>query len=206
MDRAALRVEVERAALAEVERVGPDAFKPSAIALLFADCGVDRATLFRWLAELKKSGRMGAHVADRVRKAAAERAARAPDPAADAAAEVAAVMPRPLSPGDVAGAGGLVEFSAIMSRCVATAERVLRQATAADGTIRQPRLALVASEHLRRCMETAARVATAMHEVNNLARFHAEVVDAVRAESPQPAERLTQRLLQIADRWAPESA
>lgn len=206
MNRVALRTEVERAALAEVERVGAEAFKPSAIALLYADRGADRATLFRWLAELKKSGRMAVHVAERVRKAAASRAARAPDPAADAAAEVAAMMPRPLGPGDVAGAGGLVEFSAIMSRCISTAERVLRQATAADGAIRQPRLALVASEHLRRCMETAARVAATMREVENLSRFHAEVVDAVRAESPEVAERLTQRLLQISDRWAPDAA
>ena len=205
MDRAALRAEVERSALAEVERVGPDAFRPSTIALLYADKGADRATIYRWLAELKKSGRMGAHVAARVREAVAERAARAPDPAADAAREVAAVMPRPLGPDDITAAGGIGDFVATLTTCMQTAQKILAQATAPDGTIRQPRLAIVASEHLRRCLETAARVAATMRDVNNLARFHGEVIAAVQAEAPEVAERLAQRLVMITQRFAPET-
>lgn len=204
MDRRQLRAEVEAAALAEAERAGADGFRADAVVRRFMESGVDRATLYRWIAALKSSGRMGAHLAARVRAAPAERGASAGVPADDAAREAAALLPRPLRPEEITVAGGVVSFTASLRRCVATAEQVLRQSTAPDGSIRTPRLALNASDHLRRCLETAARVAVAMRDLQNLRRFHLAVIDVVRAENPDAAERLLRSLERLTDELAVE--
>lgn len=194
MDRKQLRAEVEAAALAEAERAGADGFRAEAVVRRFIDRGVDRATLYRWIAALKDSGRVGAHLAARVRAASVERAAHGDAPGEDAAREAAELLPKPIGPDEIAAAGGVLNFTASLRRCVGAAEQVLRQSTGPDGTIRAPRLALSASDHLRRSLETAARVAVAMRDLQNLRRFHLAVIDVVRSENPDAAERLLRSL------------
>ena len=202
MNRKELRADVEAAALREAERVGPEGFRPEAIVRQFSAHGVDRATLYRWIAALRASGRMGAYLAARVRTAAQTRAACSEAPSEEVARDAATLLPQPMRSEEIAAAGGLVSFTGLLQCCVHTAEQLLRQATAPDGSIRMPRLALSASEHLRRCLETSARVAVAMRDLQNLQRFHAAVIDAVRAENPEAAERLLARLMQITEAFA----
>lgn len=203
-DELQLRAAVEAAAFAEVERSGPEGFRSDAVVKQFVGSGADRSTLFRWVAALKSSGKLGAHLAERVRFAAADRAVHLPSPVDDAAREAAALLSQPFRPEEIAAAGGVLNFTASLRRCVATAEQVLRQATAPDGSIRTPRLAPTASDHLRRCLETAARVAVAMRDLQNLRRFHLAVIDVVRAENPDAAERLLQGLERLTDELAVE--
>ena len=202
MNRKELRAEVEAAALAEAERAGADGFRAEGVVRRFIDRGVDRATLYRWIVALKDSGRMGAHLAARVRAVAVERAAHGEAPGENAACEAAALLPKPMAPEEIAAAGGVVNFTVSLRQCMGTAERVLRQSTAPDGTIRAPRLALSASDHMRRCLETAARVAVGMRDLQNLRRFHLAVIDVVRSENPEAAERLLQRLARLTDQFA----
>ena len=91
--RSRLREEVETAALAELERAGPNGLRRAALVRRFSGRGAGRSTLFRWIDELINSGRAGEHLARRVKVAAANRAYRSPDSAADAARDAARALP-----------------------------------------------------------------------------------------------------------------
>ncbi len=201
MDRKALRAEVEAAALAELERVGPEAFRADAVVRVFLGRGADRATIYRWLQRLKESGRMGAHLAERVRAEAAEAAARSAEPSRQIAERCVALLPKPVRPDDFAATGGVLNFMRILGRCISTAEQVLRQSMQPDGTVRLTKTALSACEHLRRCMQTAAGVAESMRSIERVDAFHEAVVAEIEAVAPEAAARLRMRLQHLTSEW-----
>ncbi len=193
-ERDELRAEVEAAVLAEIERVGPDALSKNAVAKRFHGRGVSAATVWRWVDAVVKSGRAGQHLARKVKKAAAARAARSPNPAADAAAEVATKLPALVSPDDIVGAGGAINAIGQLQDCIRAAQQVMGHARTPEGGVRMAKTLLAASEHLRRCMETTARLAEAMRNVAEVDRFHEAILAEVAKESPACAERILVRL------------
>jgi hypothetical protein len=200
-DRRALRLRVERALLAELERVGPEAMNRAAVLRRFEGGGADWATLFRWAAALFDSGRAGQHLAARVRAAARERVARAPlAPAADAAREAVERLPVPVRPEDIAGGESAVAVIQRLQECIHAAMDVMGHARV-EGKVRNARLLLQATEVLRRCLETAARLHEAMRSVHDVDRFHAAVLAEVAKEAPECAERVVQRLTHLARAW-----
>jgi hypothetical protein len=204
--RRALRPEVEGALLAELERVGPEGLNRAAVLRRFEGRGADRATLFRWAAALLASGRAGQHLARTVRAAAAERAARAPAaPAADAAREAVERLPVAVRPEDIAGGGpGPIAVIERLQLGIRATEQVMAHARDAEGRVRNARALLAATETLRRCLETAARLHEAMRSVNDVDRFHAAVLAEVAKEAPETAERIVRRLTHLA-RWGGDS-
>jgi hypothetical protein len=200
--RRALRAEVEAALLAELERVGPDRLNRADVLRRFEGRGADRSTLFRWAAALLASGRAGQHLARKVRAATAERAVRVPAaPAADAAREAVERLPVAVRPEDIAGGPGPIAVIERLQTCIRAAEQVMAHARDAEGRVRNARALLAATETLRRCLETAARLHEAMRSVNDVDRFHAAVLAEVAKEAPETAERIVQRLTHLARAW-----
>ncbi len=201
-ERRKLRAKVDRALLAELERVGPDALNRATVLRRFEGRGADRATLFRWASALFASGRAGQHLAGKIAAAAEKRAERAPEAsAADAARDAVATLPVTVRPEDIAGGPSAIAVIQRLQDCVRAAEEVMAHARA-DGRVRNAKLLLQASEHLRRCLDTAARLHEAMRSVNDLDRFHAAVLAEVAKEAPLCAERIVTRLSQLAETWA----
>ena len=197
----ALHAKVEAAVIEEVQRIGPEIDK-AALVKRFAGRGAGRSALYLWVDRILASGKPGQAVARQVKAAAAARAARSLDPAADAAAEVARVLPARVAVDDVAGTGtGGVRLLDRLARVVADAELVVAYAKTTDGGVRNAKLLLSAGDALRRAAETILRVTEAMHQVDQVEKFHDEIIDALRAESPGLAERVVRRLNQLAMRW-----
>jgi hypothetical protein len=160
-ERGALRREVERALLSELERVGPEALNRARVLRRFQDRGACRATLFRWAQDLFASGRAAAHIEHLVKRAGEERALRSEDPAGDAGRALAAALPRPVSPDDVVGRG-TIDAIGHVRRCIRAAEDVAAHARWPDGRVRNPRLLLQAVDSLRRSLETTVRLQRAL--------------------------------------------
>lgn len=98
---AALHAELHDALMAEVSRVGPEGVNKAGVVAKFSGRGVSERTLFRWCAEVMDGGEPGQTLARKVKSAAAERAARLPDPAeaaVEVAAEARAMLPAPWAP------------------------------------------------------------------------------------------------------------
>lgn len=196
----ALFGEIEVAVIAEIERVGPAELDRAAIVKRFAGRGAGRSTMFAWIDRILASGRPGQAIARTVKAAAAARAARSPDPASDAAADAVALLPVRASVDDVAGGGGLRILDKLTA-IVADAELVVRHAKTEDGKPRNAKLLLAAGDALRRAAETILKVTQAMHEIDAVERFHNEIFDALRQESPELAERVVRRLQRLAEKW-----
>lgn len=199
IDLDALREKVEAAVIAEVARVGPEINK-AALYNQFKDQGASRATVYRWIDQPLKSGKAGMRLTADIRKAAAARAAAVPDPALDAAREASQVIPVPAM-SDIAGYGGAVAFVDKLRIIVANAEKVIAHATKDDGTPRNAKLLMMANDNLRRAMETGLKLHQAMREISAVDRFLAAIIDALRQESPELAERIVHRLNQLAAEW-----
>jgi hypothetical protein len=199
-----LREEVEAAVLAEVERIGPTGFHREVVVERFLD-RAGRSTLYRWIDAILASGSPGRHLARTVQAAAVKRAARTTEPAADAALELARRLPPVISVDDMAGAGvvGVIEQ---LSRCIGIADQLIRHAQTTDGNVRNARLLLLASEHLRRSVETSVKLHEAVTAVMKVDRFHGSIIDILRDEKPELAERVALRMQQLCDEAAERGA
>lgn len=198
-----LKEEVEAAAIAELARVGADAFNKAELARRFADRGASRATLYRYIDGPLKSGKAGQHVAREVKAAAAARA-EAPDPPKAAAAAAAPKLPAVVRMEDVASSGGTIPVIDKLVNCIKIADQLIEHARMPDGKVRSAKLLLAASEHMRRNLETAARLQQSIASVAKVDEFHGEVlalVEDVARQHPEAAEAIIFRLGQLAARW-----
>lgn len=195
--RAALQAEVEAATLAAVAHAGSLDVDQAAIVRPFLDRGAGRSTIYRWVGNILKDGRAGQHLARVVREAAERREATKQPPAA---AEVAKSLPAVVGPQQIASEGAIAIIDRLNS-CLATADQLMRHARHEDGKVRNAKLLLAASEYLRRCLETAARIADQMREVNQVDRFHAAIIEEIGKESAECAERIQRRLATLAAEW-----
>lgn len=215
MEHEALRAEVEAAVQAEVNRVGSVMINRGAIWTAFQGRGASRATVYRWVAAVLPDiapGRDKVTVPPIPHQAPAPKdTARAirmfavepgpepdpepspppPPPRAEMAATFSGPMPGGLSMPVIAHLQGILE----------DVQRVRATAFTADGQLRNGRMLLRVSEEMRRLMETVVKLQAAMHDIAGLERFHRAIIDAIREESPELAERVLKRLDDLAARW-----
>ena len=215
---AALYAELHGALMAEIERTGPEGVNKAAVVARFAGRGVSDRTLFRWASEVMESGEPGQALARQVKRAAADRAARVPDTAeaaAEVAAEAKALLPVRATVDDVAAAGAPAGPRAIpvlqmLAGVIADAQLVVAHAKHADGKPKMPKLLLQAGESLRRAAETALKITKSMHEIDELKRFHGELISAVeevaRKHRREIGEELLMTLRRVNAKWAGEGA
>ena len=201
-----LRTDVLAAVDAEMERVGPEAFRASAIVTAFAGKGPSEATLFRWIAAYVGSGEPARRIVKKIQVLAASRASRVDDAAGDAAQEAVDHLPAIPTVDDVASSGGIIGVVDQLRRCSAAAERVMKHASTEDGKPRNAKLLLAGSEHLRRVIDTTVRLHQSLMGAAQVDRFHKEVIEAIALESPACAERIVQRLRQVTGVWMEQDA
>ncbi len=180
-------------ATSEMRRVGPDRFRIASVAAKFADRGVHAATIYRWVGAAGKAGTLNDAVIVDVKKAAKRRARKSAIDNAGPEANIAEHLPAIVTLDDVAGAGP-VRVIDHLNRCISTAHLVMKHATGEDGKPKLTKTLLAASEHLRRCLETAHKIAEQINELNRVEEFHRSIVEEVRKESPDCAQRIFQRL------------
>ncbi len=151
-DRHGFKAEVEAAVLAELQRVGPDAFSKAALVRRFEGQGASRATLYRYVEAPLKSGMAGQHLARQVKAAAVARAARPEPPPATVQRDAATKLPAVVSVEEVASSGGVIALTERLVGCIQIAEQLIAHARTEDGGVRSPKQLLAASEH-RECPE-----------------------------------------------------
>ena len=198
-EAAALKAEVERAVLMELARTGPEKFQPATIVTAF-NGRAGRTTLFRWVRQTIESGKPAQRLTKTIKRRAAARAKRSEDPSADAARAAGELLPVRASPSDMVGAGAIPVIERLRE-CLKVAEDLMRHARTPEGAIRNSGLLLKASEHLRRSLETATRIAEAMRQVDQVDRLHSVIMDEIAKVSPETAEAIVVRLGQVAAEW-----
>lgn len=192
-----LRREVELAVLDAVKAAGPGGkVNRAAIWRDFDGKGVSRSTCFAWIAASLEDRDAGA-------PRLADAAVAPPPPAAPtnatAEAEAVAAAVVPVEHGGTAG-----RSLPILQHLQQTIEDVLRVRSVAyhaDGRVRNSRMVLKAAEEMRKSLETVVKLQAAMNDAAALERFHGAILDVIRQESPELAQRVMRRLDELAMRW-----
>jgi hypothetical protein len=192
--REALRAEVIAAAVAEIDRAGPDRFR-AAVVRTFVDRGLNRATLYRWLDAAEKSGEIGQRVSEAFRQRVQPGADDPSDPTGNIAAanQMLAKLPQIANFGDVTGQEP-IRFADALRECIMAARNVMRHARDAEGRVKMPKMLMLGSEQLRRSVETASRILEKVHEIQRVEEFHRIIIEEIRKVDDQTAMRILERM------------
>ena len=100
------------------------------------------------------------------------------------------------------GVGGEIAFMGLLESCLTDAQQILAYARTPDGAVRNAKLILMGSNHMRQTIETVARIQDTLLQMAQVKRFHQAIFDMLRQESPAFAERVVVRLRQLNVQWA----
>jgi hypothetical protein len=203
-ESAALRAEVEQAVTEEMERSGPSGFLKDDIVRRFTGRGAGRSTLYRWVTAILESGRPGQQLARQVKAAATARVERTPEAVAMAEAAASAAidkLPMVVTVDDIAGGGGTIPVIEQLNECIAAARQVMAHSRTDSGLVRNARMLLAASEHLRRSLDTSARLHEQMMAVMQVERFHEAVFNVLRRQSPDLVKQVLGELRRLNADW-----
>jgi hypothetical protein len=182
------------------------------IAKAFRDSGISRSTLYCWIDAYIATGEPGRILVKQVREVAARQPGKGaaaklkPAQLEVTADEVRTALPVPLRVEEVVrGARNVADVVASLNQCIVTARNVLIYAHKEDGTVRVPKLALMASDNLRRAAETLLKVHEAIRTVQETERFIEELVAAIEHIAPRhpaAAQDILTEVRVICARWS----
>jgi hypothetical protein len=203
---AALRSEVEAAALMEATRVGIERFNRSVVVKPFLGRGSSQSTIYRWVDAALATGKVGQAMVRGIKAAADARVAprKHDTPSASAeksAAALADLLPAIATLEDVAGIRHPIPVIQTLGEIVDDVKLLIAHAKTTDGEVRNSRLLLAASGELRKCLETAVKLLEAMREVDQVDRLHAAIIKRVAELAPETAAAILRDIDQIAAQW-----
>lgn len=184
---------------------------------------VSQASLYRWIdalravpddAEAQPINRAKPRPADRnaarppltvpaIRRAAQGRPADAQRVAYDIKSRAADHLPTVPTVDEIAFAVSSVPLAVMekIGACVQAAEAVMKNCRLATGEVRNAKLLLVATEALRRSLDTAVKLQEAVTDGLQVERFHAVILDEIGKIDPATAQRIVQRLQEVGAAW-----
>jgi hypothetical protein len=192
---------------AALEAGGVDNLERGAIARRLQDAGLGRTAAYSWIAGAIVDGDVQREAESRQAGVAALASGLAA-PASEAAAELLPVTRHPgeVTAGPSAMMGAAIPLLHHLQGVIADAKRVREVALAPDGRVRNAKLFLAAAESLRRSLETAARLQATMNDLAAVEAFHRAIIDVIRQESPELAQRVLRRLDHLAAMQLGEAA
>lgn len=110
-----------------------------------------------------------------------------------------------MGPTDVLS-GTAIELVSGLISCVQAAQDVMRHARKEDGSVRLPKTLMQASEHLRKTLETTARLHESMVTLQKLDRYMEAIFAELKDEAPEVAQRVLGRLRAVNTRYRASAA
>lgn len=182
------RAEVEQACRAALAAAGaPDRVDKNAIYHRYKD-RASKPTLYRWMDGVLGGTKPGK--------------GKPPGQEARKTIRMAEEAGRQLVGGtDQGGLAGTIPLMAHLRVLMDDVANVRALAHHPDGKVKNARLLLQASDALRRNLESIMKIQASMAELSALERFHRAIMDELRLESPELAQRVVDRLTRLAGEW-----
>jgi predicted S18 family serine protease len=196
-----LRREVEAAVAKSVKNIGIERFRKEPIVQKFSGRGASVSSLYRWIDASIASGKPGQAAVRAVKRAAKARAARTPDPVAEIVEEVRECLPAVVRLEEVTGAP-TVKIIEELATVVADLKALVKHAKGPDGSVRNAKLLLSASDRIRACMETALKIQAAMRSVDEVDRLQAAMIAEIAKCDRDLAERVIRAMRAVSSTWA----
>lgn len=175
-----------------------------AVALVERYPDVPQSTLMRWhkkiLNESGLSRQQNARESVRQAKAGAKNGRRRKPERRVTLRDAKKVLPEPVSPETI---NPLAARSAIdqVRICIQHGENVLKYCTLPDGKIRNPKMYLQASNHIRASVESLGKISERLNDAQRIEQVHAAIFDEIRKCDPETAERILHRLQHLQELW-----
>jgi hypothetical protein len=196
-----LRREVEAAVAKAVKNMGIGGFRKDQVVEKFLGRGAAVSSLYRWIDATIASGKPGQAAVRAVKRAAKARAARTPDPVAEIVEEVRECLPAVVRLEEVSGTP-TVKIIEELATVVADLKALVKHAKGADGSVRNARLLLSASDRVRACIETALKIQAAMRGVDEVDRLQAAMIAEIAKCDRELAERVIRAMRAVSSTWA----
>jgi hypothetical protein len=166
---------------------------------------VPKSTILRWyqsaVAEAGQTQHAQARAAVSDAKQAARESRRRKGPArATPYRALKASLPTPVTPETINPMAARTAIDQVRV-CIQHAETVVKYCTLEDGRIRNPRLYLQASNHMRASVESLAKIAERLNDAQRIEQVHKAIFEEIRACDPETAERILQRLQHLQETW-----
>lgn len=173
-------------------------------ALLLAEYpDVPKTTFYRWVRQIEGTGAPAAQAIAEAREAVRQDAVELGSESAVVARDlqsIAETMPVVATAGDFSGLN-IGEIARRLHSCLMTAATLKNHATGEDGKIRNPKLYLQASEHERRTLDTASRLADQIYDRNQLDQLFEAIFSRLRDRDPEVVRLILADLRAINNGW-----
>jgi lipopolysaccharide biosynthesis regulator YciM len=165
---------------------------------------IPKPTFYRWVANVRDSGRPARKAIAESRKAARALAQADKEVATAAAlAETRQHMPEAVAVEAINPVSNATVIQ-MVHECIGHARRALAHCVAEDGRIRNFKGFLQASNHQRVAIETLARVAERLADAQKIEQIHAAILEEITAADPATAARIVERLQRLRPAWSSE--
>ena len=161
---------------------------------------VPRATWWRWVAKVRDSGAPGRKAAKRIKKKVARRAKKL-DPKKSVAKDAEDQLPEVIRPSDISGDTGLISVVDRIQSCIQHAEKVVKWCEREDGSVRNPKLYLVASRHILEAMKTASSISHQLMDAQRIDQFHQAILNRLKERDPVLVEQILDDLERLNHEW-----
>jgi hypothetical protein len=195
--KARIEAEVTSIMASSVQKVG---WKRDLVDRLSKD-GAGSSTLYRWIENFIATGKPGQAAVRAVKKAAAKRVRREPDPDVSVGKAARKHLPAMVRLDEVTGVP-TVRVIDELGIVVADLKALVKHAKGPDGGVRNARLLLSASDRVRACMETALKIQAAMRSVDEVDRLQAAMIAEIAKCDRDLAERVIRAMRAVSSTWS----
>lgn len=156
---------------------------------------VPKTTFYRWMRQVEESGIPAQRTMRSARAAVTRKKRRIGDDqiSSEIASEVVSKLPAVPSEKNLAD----ISIHSLLTKlydCVKNADDLLVHARGQDGSVRNAKLILNASEHMRRSAETISKIHTMVWDVHRTERLHQLIFDRLRQRDPELVQLILQDL------------
>ena len=163
---------------------------------------VPKPTFYRWINKIHSSGVPGQNAMRKARKRVKRKAKKDNIQAVHQQVAVEVIEHLPATPTVQETHGMSLEQVALeLNRCIENANKVVEYAKREDGKVRNAKLLLTASEHLRRTIETSARLMEMLWDIKRTEQFHQAIFRRLKERDPAFVELILSDLKQLNIDW-----
>jgi len=163
---------------------------------------VAKPTFYRWVNKIHSSGVPGQNAIRKARKRVKHKTKKEDIKTVHQQAALAVVeqLPTPPTVHETHGMS-LDQVAVELNRCIDNANKVVEYAKREDGQVRNAKLLLTASEHLRRTIETSARLMEMLWDIKRTEQFHQAIFRRLKERDPAFVELILNDLKQLNIDW-----
>ncbi len=165
---------------------------------------IPKSTFYRWVRQIEASGVPAANAKAAITKAVCADIAAFGSEETVINGDIEAIsgrLPSEVHPGNLTGLQ-ICEIAKRLHDCIKSADKIQKYALTSNGEVRNPKLLLLSSEHIRKTIETASKVTSQLFNFQATEQFHKAIFDRLGERDPTFVRQVLDDLTALNNSWA----